>query len=163
MRKLALLLPLFLAIGCHAQVSPTAHSVALTWASPTGGTPPYSYVMSRVTVATGTKTCPTPAYASGSTPATYAPLNSADPVSALAYTDSTASGTECYTVQAEDSVQSIGGFSNTAGPFVLPTNPAAPQSLSGAPATAHVEQPALPLPGDSKGPAVIAKLEGQIR
>lgn len=169
MRKMfsALSLLAFAAVGCHAQVTPTVHNVTLNWKAVTsGGTPPYAYIMSSISVPTGTSTCPAPVLASGSTPATYTPLNSASPTSALTYVDSAASGTECYIVQAQDSATppNISGASNTAGPFVVPTNPAAPQSLAGSAATtAHVAQPALPPPAKGeKAPPVVAKLEGHV-
>jgi hypothetical protein len=148
------------AVGCHAQVPPTTHTVALTWTAPTsGGTPPYSYIMSRITLTTGTSTCP----AVNVTTPNYGPLNSSSPVTPTSYTDTTATGTVCYTVQTEDSVKAIGNPSNTAGPFVLPTNPSQPVTLGGA-VTADLQQPALPKPSEGPdAPKVVAKLEGRIR
>ncbi len=149
-----------LAVGCHAQVPVTTHTVALTWTAPTsGGTAPYTYIMSRITLATGTASCP----AVNLTMPNYAPLNSSSPVSSTSYTDTTATGTVCFVVQAEDAVKSVGGASNTAGPFVLPTNPSAPVTLGGA-VTADLKQPALPLPSEgADAPAVVAMLQGHIQ
>lgn len=144
------------AFGCHAQVPPTTHNVTLNWgATTTGGTPPYTYIMSRISLTAGTPTCPP---VNLSTP-NYTPLNSASPVTPTNYIDTTATGTVCYTVQAEDSVKSVGGASNTAGPLVTLTNPNAPVTLGGD-VTADVKQPALPKPSmGPDAPKTVAHLE----
>lgn len=148
------------AVGCHAQVPPTTHTVALTWTAPTGGgTPPYSYIMSRITLPTGATACP----AANMTTPNYAPLNSSSPVTPTSYTDTTATGTVCYVVQTQDSVKAIGNPSNTAGPLVMPTNPNAPVTLGGS-VTADLQQPALPKPTEGPdAPKTVAKLEARIR
>jgi opacity protein-like surface antigen len=148
-----------LAVGCHAQVPPTTHTVALTWtATSSGGTPPYSYIMSRISLTTGTSACPAVNYATPN----YTPLNSSAPTSGTAYTDSAAQGTVCYVVQAQDSAKTVGNASNTAGPLVVPGNPAAPVTLGGS-VTAALQQPALPKPsGGADAPPVVAKLEGKV-
>jgi hypothetical protein len=163
MRKMlvALVAVMALTVGCgHAQVPPTTHSVALTWGATTsGGTGPYVYVMSRVTVATGVKTCPDPT----ALPLAYVPLNSSNPVTTVTYNDTTASGTVCYVVQSKDSVNAYSAASNTAGPLVMPTNPNAPVTLGGA-VTADLQQPALPQPTEGPdAPKTVAKLEAHIR
>jgi hypothetical protein len=156
-----MLVALFAVVACagcaHSQVPPTTHTVALTWTAPTsGGTPPYAYIMSRVTLTTGTSACPAVNY----TTPNYTPLNSATPVSATNYTDTTASGTVCFVVQAQDSLKAVGNASNTAGPLVMPTNPSAPVTLGGV-VTGDLKQPALPLPSED-APPVVAKLEAHI-
>lgn len=148
----------WISIGCHAQMPVTTHTVALTWtATSSGGTAPYVYIMSRITLSTGTSTCPAVNYATPN----YTPLNSSSPVTATSYTDTTATGTVCFIVQAQDSVKAISNASNTAGPLVLPTNPTSPVTLGGA-VTADLQQPALPKPS-ADAPPVVAKLEGRIR
>lgn len=153
-----------LAVGCHAQMPPTTHSVALTWGATTsGGTGPYVYVMSRITIATGTPACPAVTYQTAGQPGNYTPLNSANPVTAVAYDDTTATGTVCYTVQSQDSVKAYSLASNTAGPFVLPTDPNAPVTLGGA-VTADLVEPPMPAPAQGPdAPKTVAKLEGHIR
>jgi hypothetical protein len=148
-------------VGCaHSQVPPTTHTVALTWtATSSGGTAPYSYIMSRITLTTGTKSCPAVNYATPN----YSPLNSSSPVSGTSFTDTGATGTVCYVVQAQDSVKAIGNASNTAGPMVLPTNPSQPVTLGGT-VTADLQQPALPKPSEgADAPPVVAKLEARIQ
>lgn len=167
MKRLLLLSIAILATGCaHSQMPPTTHSVALTWGATTsGGTGPYVYVMSRISLATGTAVCPAVIYSAPDVPGNYAPLNSAAPVTAVAYDDTTATGTVCYAVQAQDSLKAYGGASNTAGPFVMPTNPGAPVTLGGA-VTAELDQPQPALPTPATGPdapKVVARLEGHIR
>lgn len=165
MKRLLLLSVVVLAAGCaHSQMPPTTHSVALTWGATTsGGTGPYVYVMSRVSVAAGTSACPAVTYATPDVPGNYAPLNSASPVTPASYTDTTATGTVCYVVQAQDSVKAYGLASNAAGPFVLPTDPSAPVTLGGA-VTADLVEPPLPAPAEGPdAPKVVAKLEGHIR
>lgn len=161
MKRLLLLSTLsILSVGCHAQMPPTTHTVALTWTAPSsGGTPPYVYIMSRITLTSGATACPAVNYVTPN----YTPLNSSTPVSATSYTDTTATATVCFVVQAQDSAKAIGNASNTAGPYVLPTNPTAPVTLGGA-VTADLQQPALPLPSQgADAPPVVAKLEGHIR
>lgn len=146
-----------LAVGCHAQMPPTVHSVDLTYQAPvpvTGGiwqTPcgtatgqsPCTYVMSRITVANGTPGCPLP-----SATAVYTPLNSSAPATGLAYTDSGVSGvTVCYVVQAIQ-LGTTGNPSNTAGPLVVPANPGAPTLGNGS--VAELTQPALPPTANSQ-------------
>jgi hypothetical protein len=154
----------WLSIGCgHAQVTPTTHSVAMTWGATTsGGTAPYSYIMSRITLQAGASTCP----AANTTAPNYTPLNSSAPVSSLSYTDTAASGlTVCYIVQAQDSAKAVGNPSNTAGPYVVPTIPGTPVTLGGSvTASLDMPQPALPKPSaGSDAPSVVAKLEGRLR
>lgn len=158
MKKLLLLLPFLALTACHAQLPPTTHSVALTWTAPTSPAcntaSPCTYVMSRLTV-TGTS-CP----AVNVTTPNYSPLNSANPVSLLTYTDTAAAGlTVCYTVQ---NVQggAVSQPSNAAGPFVVPPTPGAPSTPNGT--VADLVQPPLPTPS-SDAPAVVAKLEGRIQ
>jgi hypothetical protein len=161
----SLALPLgWLSIGCgHAQVKPSTHTLQLTWQAPAnGGTPPYSYIMSRITLQAGSSTCP----AANTTAPNYTPLNSSAPVSSLAYTDTSASGlTVCYIVQAQDSAKAVGNPSNTAGPYVVPTIPGTPVTLGGSvTASLDMPQPALPKPSAGPdAPAVVAKLEGRLR
>lgn len=159
---LAVLLFAVSTFGCgHAQMPPTAHGVALSWkAVTTGGQPPYVYVMSRA-AATGS-TCPTP----NLTTPNYAPLNSTSPVSAITYSDTTATGTVCYIVQALDSeipTPAVSTPSNVAGPFTVPTNPSQPQQLGGSTTWTSLDQPQPALPKATDGVPVVATLRGEVR
>lgn len=165
MRKMfvALTAVVALAVGCHAQMPPTLHSATLTWqATTSGGTAPYKYVMSSIAIPNGSIACPLPNVLLPN----YAPLNSASPVAALTFTDTSATGkTVCYTVQAVDSLAAVSLPSTAAGPFAVPTAPAAPQQLGGN-VTAKLDQVQPPLAKPSEGPdapRVVAKLEGRIR
>lgn len=157
-----------LAVGCHAQMPPTVHSVDLTylapvpvsgglWQTPCGTAAPCTYVMSRITVTNGTPGCPLP-----SATAVYTPLNSSTPATGLAYTDSGVSGiTACYLVQAIQ-LGTTGNPSNTAGPFVVPANPGAP--TLGAGTVAEIEQPALPPTADTQVASELTPvLRGHVR
>lgn len=149
----------WLSVGCgHAQVKPTAFQVSLSWTAPsasgswagcTAGAP-CTYVASRITLTAGTSTCPA---ANVGTP-NYTPLNTASPVSAAVYLDTTAVGsTVCYIVQTEQG-SAVSQPSNVAGPFVVPASPLAP-SLSGNQTVAEV----MPVPtGNSEAPVLSAKL-----
>lgn len=156
---------LALVAGCssHAQMPPTVHTVTLNWkATTSGGTAPYTYVMSRIAVTTGTSTCPAPNL---NTP-NYAALNSSSPASALTYVDtSAASLTVCYIVQALDASTpfQVSQPSNTAGPFVVPTVPTAPTQL-GANVTASLDkpQPPLPKPSQDSAPIQVGSLRGRV-
>jgi hypothetical protein len=113
---------LVLAIGCsRAQVSPTNHTVTLSWSQATGCTATTcSYIISRATLASGVTACP----ATDGT--NYTPLNSAAPVSGTSYVDSGASGTNtCYVAQTKQG-SAISVASNSAGPLNVPANPQAP-------------------------------------
>jgi hypothetical protein len=154
----------WLSVGCaHAQVAPTNHQVALSWTAPAASgswagctaSAPCTYVASRITLATGTTSCP----AANVTTPNYAPLNTASPASTTTYTDTSASGlTTCYIVQTEQG-SAVSGPSNVAGPFVVPANPLAP-SLAGSEAKVQ----SMPLPtGDAAAPILTARLEGRIR
>jgi hypothetical protein len=154
MKRFALIAPLFalLAIGCHAQIPATSYVVDLTWTAPVASgtwagcttTAPCAYVASRLALAAGTTTCPAPTTVA---PFNYTPLNTASPVSAAAYTDSTASGlTVCYVVQT---VQTQPGSTTASAslpsaptaPLVVPASPLAPGSVTGTP-TVSAEAPA---------------------
>lgn len=151
-----------LTVGCgHAQVAPTSYQVALTYTAPvasgswTGCTTaaPCTYVLSRITLASGTTSCPA---ANTGTP-NYTPLNASSPVTGTSYTDASAIGlTVCYIAQTEQS-SAVSGPSNTAGPFAVPASPLAP-TLSGAESTAKASMQ-LPATAGSKGaPVLSAKL-----
>jgi hypothetical protein len=133
MLKLALAVLIGTAIGistgCHAQVPPTQTAVGLSYTAPTSNPlgpcaapNPCTYILSRITVTTGTTTCPA---ANNATP-NYTPLNASSPTSALTYTDTSSSAlTVCYVAQAEQG-GGISVASNTAGPFVVGASPGAP-------------------------------------
>lgn len=160
MKRLLASLFLFASIGCaHSQVKPTAFQVDLTFTAPVAsgswlgcgtGQPTCAYVASRITLPSGTTTCPA---ANVSTP-NYVPLNSATPVSTLSYVDTTATGlTVAYIVQTEQA-GAVSLPSNCAGPFVLPASPLAP-SLTGNQTVAEM----MPVPsGNSAAPVLTAKL-----
>ena len=124
-----------LAAGCKSQVPPSNHTVLLTWTAPATGcsvSTPCAYVLSRATV-TGT-TCP------ATTGTAYTPLNQSAPVSALTYTDSTASGLSvCYIAQTVQG-SAVSFPSNTAF-IVVPANPLAP--ALGSPTTSFNDVPVL--------------------
>ena len=121
---------LLVSIGCHAQVPATTHVVAINGTAPsicTGNS--CTYLFSRIAVTSGALTCPV------ATTGTYASLNSGAETSTVAYTDKTAAGlTVCYVAQTD-----LGGAysvaSATAGPYVVPANPVAPTSVTGAQST----------------------------
>jgi len=146
MKKIGMLLLFAVAaLGCHAQVPPSNHTVQLSWTVPqaTGSwagcttTNPCSYVVSRATVASGTTSCP------GTTGTGYTPLNQSSPATDTSFTDTGASGTTaCYVAQTiQGSAVSLA--SNAAGPLVVPANPLAPTLKP--PTTAQNAEPALPL------------------
>lgn len=128
---LSLLFAFFVAstIGCHAQVPPTQTAVGLSYSAPTANPlgpcaapNPCTYILSRITVTTGTTACP----AANNTTPNYTPLNAASQTSALTYTDTSSSAlTVCYVAQAEQG-GGISVASNTAGPFVVGASPGAP-------------------------------------
>lgn len=129
-RLLSLSIVALATVGCHAQVPVTTHSVTLTWTAPAasgnwGGctaASPCTYVASRITLASGTTTCPAP----NVTTPNYTPLNAASPVSGTTLTDTGAVGlTVAYIVQTEQG-GSVSGPSNCAGPLVVPASPLAP-------------------------------------
>lgn len=140
MKRLLLLSIAALVVGCgHAQVTPAAHSVTLTWTAPatpvnppagswTGcGTPSTcTYVVSR---ALGS-TCPAVTYnptAGGD--GNYTPLNQATPSTTTTYVDSAAAGPVCYIVQTLQAGE-YSLASNVSGPFTVPANPGAPVANS---------------------------------
>jgi hypothetical protein len=137
----------FFIVGCHGQVPPTNHTVTLTWQAPATGcttSAPCTYVLSRATVS-GT-TCP------GTSGTTYTPLNQSNPVSALTYTDSTASGlTVCYIAQTMQG-GAVSIPSNSAL-VTVPSNPLAP--ALGTPTTASSDPPTSPL----SYPEILASIE----
>lgn len=166
-RALLLVLVAVMAVGCHAQVPPTPHNVALswtapvvptnppagTWKTPCSVTDPCTYIVSRTTVTTGS--CPTP----NLTTPNYTPLNQATPVAALAYTDTAAAGLNaCYTVQTSQD-GNIGAASNTAGPFTVSggVNPLAP-SLNGTSAKL-----AMPKVGYPASPVMVYYTTGTLK
>jgi hypothetical protein len=147
--------------GCaHSQMPPTTHSVALTWTAPTSpacnAAAPCTYVLSRISVS-GT-TCP----AVNVTTPNYSPLNSANPVSSLSYTDTAAAGlTVCFVAQTLQG-GAVSQPSNAAGPFVVLPTPGAPSTPNGT--VADLVQPPLPMPTEGQdAPKTVAKLEGHIR
>jgi hypothetical protein len=160
MKKLLLLLPFLALTACHAQLPPTTHSVALTWTAPASPActtaAPCTYVLSRISVS-GT-TCP----AANVTTPNYSPLNSANPVSTLSYTDTAAAGlTVCYIAQTLQG-GAVSQPSNTAGPFVVPPTPGAPSTPNGT--VADLIQPPVPKPNEgSNAPSVVATLHGEIK
>jgi hypothetical protein len=138
MSKFLVLLVIFagLSLGCsHAQVTPTPHSVTLTWTAPPNPTNPpagawtgcgtpstCSYVVSR---ATGT-TCPAFVYnATAGGSGNYTPLNESNPTSLLTFVDSAPVPSSCYLVQTTQNGE-YSGASNIVGPFTTPVNPSAP-------------------------------------
>lgn len=158
--KLSILFLMAMAAGaltaCHAQAPPTTHSVALTWTAPANtstwttpcgtatGDAACTYLVSRIVVAAGTSTCPTP----NVTTPNYTVLNTSSPASGTTYTDTAAMGeTVCYVVQTEQS-STIGQPSNTAGPFVVPAQPGAP-TIGGNVAQVG-DAPAVPMPAPSE-------------
>jgi hypothetical protein len=161
MKKLLLLLPFLALTACHAQLPPTTHSVALTWTAPTSPActtgSPCTYVLSRISVS-GTGPCP----AVNVTTPNYSPLNSANPVSTLSYTDTSAAGTTaCYIAQTLQG-GAVSQPSNTAGPFVVPASPGAPSTPNGT--VADLIQPPVPKPNEgSNAPSVVATLHGEIK
>lgn len=129
-----------LTIGCgHAQITPAAHSVTLTWTAPANpvnppagswqgcGTPSTcTYVVSK---ALG-NTCPAVVYnptAGGD--GNYTPLNQTNPATTTTYVDSSAAGPSCFIVQTLQAGE-YSLASNVAGPFTVPANPAAPVTNS---------------------------------
>lgn len=129
MKRIFLILSLIgLTAGCHAQlpVSP-APTVALAWTAPTSGCPSCTYVLSRVTVTSGTA-CPSSGYAQIGTTA----------ANVLTFTDATPpQGVNvCYIVQAQTvSTPVLTGAasapSNSGAVLTIPAVPTAP----GAPTT----------------------------
>jgi hypothetical protein len=172
MRKtlVALTAVVALAVGCHAQVPPTTHSVALTWQAPVpvsggiwqtpcgtaSGSSPCTYILSRISVAAGATGCPVP-----SGVITYTPLNSSSPATGLTYTDSSAAGAVCYLAQAVQ-LGTTGNPSNTTGPLTVPANPGAPTLGNGTVAKLDQPQPAVLPSGRADAPPVVAKLEGKV-
>jgi hypothetical protein len=153
----------WLSVGCgHAQVKPTSYRVDLSWTAPvaaggwTGCTTaaPCTYVASRITLASGTTTCP----AANVTTLNYSPLNASLPATGTSYADTAASGlTVCYLVQTEQG-SAVSNPSNLAGPFLVPSSPLAP-SLSGNQTVAEAKPyhvPGAALYGQA--PALTAKL-----
>jgi hypothetical protein len=149
----------WLSVGCgHAQVTPTNHRVSLSWtaAAATGSwagcttASPCTYVASRITLASGTTSCPAP----NVTTPNYTPLNPSTAVSTTTFNDTAASGlTACYIVQTEQG-SAVSGPSNTAGPLVVPANPLAP-SITGSEAAVAP----LPVPvGNTAAPVLAAQL-----
>jgi hypothetical protein len=156
MKRLLPVMLLVLTAGCaHGQIPATSYVVDLTWTAPVASgawagcttASPCTYVASRLTLAAGTTTCPTPATVA---PFNYTPLNAASPVSAAAFSDPNASGlTVCYVVQTEQTqtgatVPSASLPSTPAGPLVVPASPLAPGSVTGTPAvSASATSPAV--------------------
>lgn len=126
--------------GCHAQVAATTHKVVMTWTAASGcTTSTCTYLVSRVTVTSGTTSCPT------ATTGTYTAINSSAEVTASTYTDSGAAGlTVCYVVQTDLSA-AYSVASNTAGPLVVPANPTAPTNASGTQSTTTASNQETPL------------------
>lgn len=161
----SLLLTLTAAAGCHAQLPPTSHAVVLTWTAPaasggwTGCTvaAPCTYVISREVVPAGTASCPP---APSVAPFPYTPLNSANPASALTYSDTTAAGqTVCYIAQTIQGAASSAPSTPTA-PLVVPASPAAPSLTP----NVAVNQPSLPVPTlPVQGPILTASLGREVR
>lgn len=132
MKKLLALLPIVLALGCHAQIpaSPTS-SVMLTWTPPATCTTaaPCVYAISR---ATTTGTCPpaTGAYALVGTSASQA----------TSYTDSIPpqGATVCYIAQTQQA--GLTSVSSNSVTLVIPALPTAP-ALNTPKTTAEVPAP----------------------
>jgi hypothetical protein len=127
----------------------TAPAVSGSWTGCTTAAP-CTFVASRISLASGTPTCPA---ANVVTP-NYSPLNASTPSTGTAFVDSATSGlTVCYIVQTEQG-SAVSNPSNVAGPFVVPASPLAP-SLSGNQTVAEAE----PVPtGNSVAPVLTAKL-----
>ena len=125
----------WLSIGCsQAQVAPTSFQANLSWTAPSGCTTGCTYVASRITLASGTTSCPA---ANVATP-NYTPLNSASPATGTTFTDATAAGlTVCYIAQTEQG-GAVSVPSNVVGPLVVPAGPLAP-TLSGNEAVAEMD------------------------
>lgn len=171
--RTALLLPVYVFVawlftGCaHAQVTPTAYQVDLSWTAPVasgtwagcGNPSTCTYVVSRYTFTATDKACPTP----NTTTANYTPLNAAAPVSVLTLNDTTASGTTaCYIAQTEQgSPAAVSQPSNVLGPLVVPGSPLAP-ALGGAAATTADVKP-LPLPSAASGALVLSARLSPVR
>lgn len=157
MKYLAIAILALSTVGCHGQITPTPQkNVSLSWTAPADpactAAAPCTYVVSRAALTSGATSCPAVNY----TVANYTPLNSSSPVSAVAYTDTAASGlTACFVVQTLQAGQ-VSLASNAAGPLFVPPTPGAP-SISGA--VAENQEPALPMPTVGVAPILTAKLD----
>lgn len=148
-KLLATLAFLALAIGCKAQIPPaTTHTVVLTWTAPVAN--------STWTGCTTSAPCVYAIYrCSGSATACGDTTNSAwseittstTRVSGTTYTDATASGLTAYYAAVTYQGTAHSGASNTAGPFVVPGSPLAPQL--GAGSVAENDGAPAPIPPSS--------------
>lgn len=142
---LAFLLVLSLA-GCggnavYGQVPQKTVSVSYTWTAPATGcstSTPCTYVLSTLTVANGTASCP------AATGSNYTPVNESAPVSqtSYVYASPTLGTSMCAIVQAYN-----GLYSNASAPsnvVVIPTQPGVTGPPTGSETSAALVKPALP-------------------
>jgi hypothetical protein len=131
LRRFALLplLAVLAALGCHAQIATSSHSITYSWNQPqatadwTGCTTalPCKYVVSTLKVSSTATTCP------AATGSNYIPLNASAPTSSLTLTETQDAGsTVCGVVQTVQGAASSVASAPTTAPSTIPGNPLAP-------------------------------------
>jgi hypothetical protein len=142
-RIFVLFASLTLIAGCHAQVPVTAWMVSLTCTAPPACTAaaPCTFPVSRLTVASGTASCPNPT-------GQYVQVGTSAPNS-CAYSDLavTAGLLYCYVAQATQG-GATGAASAPSNVVTVPANPAAPGTPTATPEV--TTQSAFLIPGTRK-------------
>lgn len=144
MRKIAFLTGLLagfllLTAGCGAQVAQKNVEIDYVWTAPaTGCSSGCTYVISVLTVANGTASCP------AATGTNYTPVNQSAPVSqtSYAYLAPTLGTSQCAIVQAYNGIYS--SASAPSNVVAVPLQPGLPGAPAGNEKTSDLVRPAFP-------------------